>query len=234
MTLRSFAIGAAVALVWIGAAAAQSVAPSPSTLNAATSLPAPADAQEVITRMLARNAGLETYTVRVHVHLHTAIPFYSPTLEGTAYYKRPGSFAVVFDRVPSYMKSVQQLFTDVGDPTGWEKDSNIKLRGTEELDGKPMLVLVLTKKIYSDQIKDTIAYVDPTNYELPEMDFHYTNGQSIVMKQTYRNENGYDVVVEQHVDGNRRIRATGEAQYETYQTNVAVNDAVFNPQQQQQ
>lgn len=232
MTLRGFAVGAVVALAWIGAAAAQSVEPSPSTLNAATSLPAPTDAQEVITRMLARNAGLESYTVRVHVHMRTAIPFYSPNLVGTAYYKRPDNFAVVFDRVPGYMKSVQELFTDVGDPTGWEKDSNIKLRGTEDLNGKPMLVLVLTKKIYSDQIKDTVVYVDPTNYELPEMDFHYTNGQSIVMKQTYRNENGFDVVVQQHVDGNRRIRATGDAAYDTYQTNVAVSDSVFTQQQQ--
>jgi len=207
MTFRGFAIGAVVALVWIGAAAAQSISPSPSTLTA-TALPAPTDAQEVITRMLARNAGLESYAVRVHVHMHTAIPFYSPNLDGTAYYKRPDSFAVRFDRVPGYMKSVQDLFTNVGDPSGWEKDSNIKLAGTQELNGKPMLVLVLTKKIYSDQIKDTVAYVDPTNYELAEMDFHYTNGQSIVMTQTYHAENGYDVVVAQHVEGNRRIRAT--------------------------
>ena len=233
MTLRGFAIGVGVALAWIGAAAAQSVMPaqSPSELNPATALPAPADAQDVITRMLARNAGLESYQVRVHVHMRTSIPFYSPNLDGTAYFKRPDSFAVRFDRVPGYMKSVQDLFTNVGDPSGWEKDSNIRLAGTQELDGKPMLVLVLTKKIYSDQIKDTIAYVDPTNYELPEMDFHYTNGQSIVMKQYYSNENGYDVVVKQHVDGNRRIRATGDAQYETYQTNVAVNDAVFSEAQ---
>jgi outer membrane lipoprotein-sorting protein len=228
MTLRGFATGAVVALAWIGAAAAQSVAPSPSTLNEATSLPAPTDAQEVITRMLARNAGLESYTVRVHVHLHTAIPFYSPNLEGTAYYKRPGNFAVIFDRVPGYMKSVQELFTDVGDPTGWEKDSNITLRGTEEVDGKPMLVLVLTKKIYSDQIKDTTVYVDPATYELDEMDWHYTNGGAIVMTQTYREENGYSVVATQHVDIRYRVHATGDSQYSTYQTNVAVNDAVFN------
>jgi hypothetical protein len=233
MTPHGFAVGAVVALVWIGAAAAQSVAPSPSGLNAATALPAPSDAQDVITRMLARNAGLESYEVRVHVHMHTSIPFYSPNLDGTAYYKRPDDFAVRFDRVPGYMRSVQELFTNVGDPSGWEKDSNIVLAGTQELNGKPMLVLVLTKKIYSDQIKDTVAYVDPANYELPEMDFHYTNGQSIVMKQYYREENGYDVVVAQHVEGNRRIRATGDAQYDTYQTNVAVSDSVFNQQQQQ-
>ncbi len=231
MTLRSFGVGAVVAVVWIGAAAAQSVEPSPTALNSATALPAPTDAQEVITRMLARNAGLQSYQVRVHVQMHTSIPFYSPVLDGTAYYRRPDDFAVRFDRVPGYMKSVQDLFTNVGDPSGWERDSNITLDGTQDLNGKPMLVLVLTKKIYSDQIKDTVVYVDPTNYELPEMDFHYTNGQSIVMKQYYREENGYDVVAAQHVDGNRRIRATGDAQYGPYQTNIAVSESVFNQQQ---
>jgi hypothetical protein len=230
MTLRNFGIATIVALVWIGFAAAQSVAPSPSpsTLNAATALPAPTDAQDVITRMLARNAGLESYTVRVHVHMRTAIPFYSPKLDGTAYYKRPDSFALVFDRVPSYGRSFQKLFDDVGDPTGWEKDSNIKFAGTQDLNGKPMLVLVLTKKIYSDQIKDTTVYVDPATYELDEMDWHYTNGGAIVMTQTYREENGYSVVATQHVDIRYRVHATGDSQYSTYQTNVAVNDAVFN------
>lgn len=232
MTLRGFATAAVVALAWIGAAAAQSVAPSPSTLNAATSLPAPTDAQEVITRMLARNAGLETYTVRVHVHMRTEIPFYSPKLDGTAYYKRPGSFVLVFDRVPSYGKGFQRLFDDVGDPTGWQKDSNVRFAGTQDLDGKPMLVLVLTKKIYSDQIKDTTVYVDPATYQLDEMDWHYTNGGTIVMKQFYRDEHGYSVVAGQHVDIRYRVRATGDSQYGAYQTNVAVNDSVFSQQQQ--
>jgi outer membrane lipoprotein-sorting protein len=231
VTLRGFGIGAVVALVWIGAAAAQSVEPSPSSLNEATALPAPSDAQDVMARMLARNAGLESYTVRVHVHMRTAIPFYSPNLDGTAYYKRPDDFALVFDRVPSYGRGFQRLFDDVGDPTGWEKDSNIRFAGTQNLNGKPMLVLVLTKKIYSDQLKDTTVYVDPATYELVEMDWHYTNGGTIVMKQTYREENGYSVVGAQHVDIHYRVRASGDSQYDNYQTNVAVSDSVFNQQQ---
>jgi hypothetical protein len=229
VTLRRFAVAAIVALVWIGAAAAQSVVPSPSPLNA-TAFPAPTGAQEVITRMLARNAGLESYTVRVHVHLRTAIPFYSPKLDGTAYYKRPDSFALVFDRVPTYGKGFQKLFDDVGDPTGWQKDSNIAFAGTQALNGKPMLVLVLTKKIYSDQLKNTTVYVDPATYELVEMDWHYTNGDVIVMTQSYREEDGFSVVASQHVDIHRRVHAIGDSQYGPYQTNVAVSDAVFKKQ----
>jgi hypothetical protein len=216
MMFRPIAVTALLALFATAGVSAQSVSP------------APADAQAVIARMLARNAGLQSYTVRVHVHMRTAIPFYSPNLDGTAYYKRPDNFAVVFDRVPSYGKGFQKLFDDVGDPTAWEKDSNIKLQGMGQLEGHPMLVLVLTKKIYSDQIKDTVVYVDPTTYELPEMDWHYTNGGTIVMKQYYSMENGFTVVSRQHVEIHYRVRATGDSQYGPYQTNVAVNDAVFD------
>jgi len=219
---------AAMAGASVGAVA-QNTAPS-ATIAPASVQSAPQDANAVIARMLSRNAGLASYTVRVHVHMRTAIPFYSPNLDGTAYFKRPDSFALVFDRVPSYAKGFQKLFDDVGDPTGWEKDSNIKLQGMGQLGGKPMIVLVLTKKIYSDQIKDTTVYVDPDTYELTEMDWHYTNGGSITMKQSYREENGFSVVSQQHVDIRYRVHATGDSQYEPYQTNVAVSDAVFTKQ----
>jgi len=181
----------------------------------------------VLERMEARNAALTSYRVRVHVDMHTSVPFYSPKLDGTAYYKSPGDFALVFDSVPGYAKGFQRLFDDVGDPTGWEKDSNIAFRGETQHDGHPMLVLDMTKKIHSDQLTDAVAYVDPQTYQLAEMDWHYTNGQSVVMKQTYANQNGFSLVVRQHVEGNRRIRFWGDAQYETYETNVPIDDKVF-------
>jgi len=194
---------------------------------APTATAAATSAQDVLAKMTARNAGLNSYAVRVYVHMHTSIPFYSPNLDGTTYFKRPDNFAVVFDRVPGYLKSFQKLFDDIGDPTGWEKDSNIALAGSAVIDGRSLLKLVMTKKIYSDQIKDTIAYVDPNSYEVAEMRWEYTNGQAIVMKQYFQTENGFSVVTRQDVDGNRRIHATGEAQYETYKTNVPVADSVF-------
>lgn len=191
----------------------------------------PADAHDVIERMIASNAGLASYSARVHVQTRTNIPFYAPTLDGTAYYKRPGSFAVVFDRVPGYLKGFQQIFTDVGDPAQWEHDWNIRLAGTAPVDGRPMLQLVMTKKIYSDQIANALVYVDPDTYDVAEMDWHYTNGDSIVMKQYYTDEGGFRLVARQHVDAHRRmLRGTADSVYDAYQTNVALNDAVFAKQ----
>jgi hypothetical protein len=50
------------------------------------------------------------------------------------------------------------------------------------------------------------------------------------MKQYYGTENGFSVVVRQHFEGRRRIGFTGDSTYDSYQTNVAVNEAVFAQQ----
>lgn len=233
MMLRAFALAAAVAGASVGAVAAQSTAPMGASAGNAPNA-APANAQDVVARMLARNAGLQSYTAHVHVIARPSIPLCRLRTDGTAYYKRPGSFAVVLNPISglcaSSLKDIQKLSTDVGNPVGWETDWNIALNGTAQIDNKPAIVLLLTKKIHSDQIKDTTVYVDPQTYELIEMDWHYTNGDAIAMKQYYGTEDGFSVVVRQHFEGRRRIGFTGDSTYDSYQTNVAVNDAVFTKQ----
>ncbi len=51
-----------------------------------------------------------------------------------------------------------------------------------------MLALRMTKKVRSDQIKDTIAYVDPSDYQVMRLDYHYTDGGTITMTQTFRQQ----------------------------------------------
>ncbi len=189
---------------------------------------APTSVREVLERMIARNDGLNSYTARVHVKLRMlSFPYFAPSLDGTSYYKRPDKSEIVFDRVPGYAKGFQRLFNDVDDPMGWQKDENVALRGMGSLNGRPMIVLTLTKKIHSDQIDHATVYVDPVTYELPQMEWHYTNGGTIVMKQYYQVENGFSVIGRQHVDIGYRVRAVGDAQYEPYKMNVPVDDTVF-------
>ena len=215
-TKRFVAILAAVAFMATAPAFAQS--PSPATLNAA----------EVIKRVNARNPALQTFQTRMHVQVRmTSFPFLSPHLDGTAYYKRAGNYEIVFDKVPFYAKGIDKLFADIADPSGWVADSNIVYRGIQTVGGKPYLVLRMTKKIYSDQIKDTIAYVDPTTYGIARMDWHYLNGGSIVMTQTYRNEAGYNFVSSQHADIHYRVRAVADSGFDRYKTNVPLADSVF-------
>lgn len=188
---------------------------------------APRNAAEVIQRINARNSSLNSFQARVHVQVHMlSFPWFSPHLDGTAYYKRPANYEVVFDRAPSYMRGFDKLFADIDDPRGWEKDSNIAYAGIRTVGGRQLLALSMTKRIYSDQIKETIAFVDPATYAIVRMEWHYFKG-TITMTQAYRNERGYSVIASQHVDVQYRVRAVADSTFDPYQTNVPVSDSVF-------
>ncbi len=187
------------------------------------------DAHSIIEKMADRNPSLSSYRAPVHVDVHMLnFPFLSPKLEGTSYFKRPSNYEVVFTKVPSYAKGFEKLFNDVGDPASWEKDQNVTFNGTQQLDGRSMLVLTMTKKIHSTILDHTVAYVDPQTYELWRMEWHYTSGGTIAMRQWYRSEGPFSVLSQQHADINiPHVHAVADSQYGTYQTNVGVDDSVF-------
>lgn len=194
---------------------------------APASNPAPRNAADVIARIKARNASLNSFQARMHVQVHMlSFPWLSPHLDGTAYYKRPANYEVVFDHAPSYMKGFDKLFADVDDPLGWEKDSKIVYTGTRTVGGRQYLILNMTKKIYSDQIKETVAFVDPNTYAIARMEWHYFKG-TITMTQAYRNEGGYSLIASQHVDVQYRVHAVADSSFDPYKTNVPVADSVF-------
>lgn len=195
--------------------------------------PAPASAAagpaQILAEIGARNPSLQSYQARVHVNVHMkTFPWLSPQLDGTSYFKRPDSYEVIFDRVPSYAHGINKLFGDIDDVAAWEKDSNITYAGTQIVNGHPMYALRMTKKIYSDQIADTVAYIDPATFQVLRMDWHYRNGGSITMTQTYRQQGQFNVVATQHADIQiPHVHAVADATFGRYQTNVALSDAVF-------
>ena len=184
----------------------------------------PRDAHAVIERMIATNPTLVSYRARVHIAIHMLnFPYLSPQLDGTSYYKRPGAYEVVFDRVPFYMKGFSRLFEDVGDAATWEREQNVVLLGTREGDGRPLLLLRMTKKIHSDILDHTLAYVDAASYTLEQMEWYYTSGGKITMSEQYRLEGNYWVLSQQHaIIRMPYVRAVADAVYGTYQTNVPI------------
>jgi outer membrane lipoprotein-sorting protein len=186
-------------------------------------------ANAVLAGISARNPSLQSYQARVHVNVHMLnFPWLSPQLDGTSYFKRPASYEVVFDRVPSYAHGINKLFGDIDDVAAWEKDWNIVYDGVTMVDRRPLYALRMTKKIYSDQIADTVAYVDPSTYQVVRMDWHYRNGGIITMTQAYRQQGQYNIVASQHADIHiPHVHAVADATYGAYQTNVAVSDTVF-------
>lgn len=198
-------------------------------LTPALAAPAPVSVGAILAGITARNPSLESFQARVHVDVHMrSFPWLSPQLDGTSYFKRPDSYEVVFDRVPSYAHGINKLFGDLDDVAAWVKDSNIAYAGLKTIGGRPLYELRMTKKIYSDQIADTIAYVDPASYQVVRMDFDYRNGGTITMTQSYRQQGQYNVVASQHADIHiPHVSAVADARFGQYQTNVAVSDRVF-------
>jgi hypothetical protein len=183
----------------------------------------------VVGRMIARNPSLQSFRSRVHVNVRLlSFPFLAPKLAGTSYFKRPDNYVVDFDRVPGYAKGFSKLFNDVGDPAAWSKDSNLAIDAQTSLDGRPAIVLRMTKKIPSSILAYTLAFVDPQSYDLERMEWHYASGGTIVMTQTYRKQGDFDVISSQHADIQiPHIHAVADSTYGPYETNVAFADAVF-------
>jgi hypothetical protein len=186
--------------------------------------PGPSDAHAIIQRMSDRNPTLRSYRARVHVDIRMlSFPYLAPKLDGTSYYRRPDFFEVVFDRMPSYARGFQRMFNDVGNPGAWEKNQFVWVDGMASLDGRPAIVLRMTKKIHSDILDHTLVYVDPTSYALLQMEWYYTNGGKITMSQQYRTEGDYTVLSQQHATITIPfVHAVADAAYATYQTNVPI------------
>jgi hypothetical protein len=181
------------------------------------------DARTVLQHMIDRNPSLMSYRARVHVDVRMlSFPYFAPKLDGTSYYKRPDTYEVVFDRVPSYARGFQKLFDDIGDAAAWERDQKISLDGLQMMNGRPTYVLRLTKRIHSDILDHTLAYVDSASYALMRMEWYYTSGGKITMSQQYAREGQYWVPSSQHADINiPHVHAVADASYNAYQTNVS-------------
>ena len=212
-TGRTRARFAAIAAVLLAVAAGTAV-------GSAVEAPEPAD---IVQHVVDANPSLRSYEARVHVDVHlVALPFVSPKLDGTTYFKRPDNFEVVFDSVPSYAKGFERLYSDIGDPTGWEKRFNMTVTGEKDVDGHRDLVLRLVQKV-----RGMIA-VDPSSWRIDEMEWHYYNGGVISMTQEFTTLNGLNVLSTQHASIRiPHVHATAVASYSDYKTNVAIDDSVF-------
>jgi hypothetical protein len=194
-------------------------------------LSAPADARAVVERMADRNPTLRSYRARVHVDIRMLnFPWLAPKLDGTSYFQQPDFYVVVFDRMPSYARGFQRIFDDVGNPRAWEKDENISVDGITLLAGRPAIVLRMTKKIHSDILDHTLAYVDLSDYALVQMEWYYVSGGKITMSQQYRTQGPYSVLAQQHSTIDiPHVHAVADATYGTYETNVPIAMGTGSP-----
>ena len=200
--------------------------------GAEPSRPSPAitDAHAVIENMAARNRSLQSFQAQLHVTGHlTSFPFVGGKLDGTYLFKRPGSYQVAFDHSSRWGDAIKNLVLEVGDPESWEATRNVTIDPeTQTPDGRSVIFLRITAKVDSDQLDYALATIDRTTYDLTEMQWHYRDGATVLLTQTYDSTGQYRFVKSQHAEVHAHgIRAVADATYTDYETNVQLDDNMF-------
>lgn len=225
-SLKAAAIAAVVGLfAAIGPAFAQNVEPA-----------AALEPTAIIAKVVEKNPSLASYQSHVHVDVHVRkglsiftplANLAAPKLDGKTYFKRPNNYEVVFESVPSYAKGFEKMYTDIGDPSNWEKRFAIKVVGERTVNGHTDIELKLVQRVRG-MIDHESVLVDPAAWQIDAMEYHYYNGGTIVMTQKYREEGNFVVLASQTATIDiPHISATAYASYTDYHTNVAVDDSVF-------
>src|ERR1700730_6843485 len=75
---------------------------------------------EVIQRVVAQNASLQSYTARIafDINLHAFVAIH-PTLHATYYFKRPDKAELDFDTVPALAQQFEHLYASLASPDAW-------------------------------------------------------------------------------------------------------------------
>jgi hypothetical protein len=212
-----------------GAIAALVAAGTASPVNAAgPAEPEMIDPAVILARVIERNPSLSSYQGRLHVDIRLiSFPFIRQHLDATTYYKRPSNYEVVFDKLPSYARGFEKLYTDIGDPANWEKRFVITHAGDAVFNNHRDIALRLVQRVRGMIDHETVL-IDPATWTIEQIRYDYYNGGSITMSQTFQRVGAYSLLVSQRADiAIPHVRAVAYGTYSDYQTNVAVSDAVF-------
>ncbi len=200
---------------------------------AGPSAPARADTTDtdpaaILARVMQRNPALSSYQSRLHVDIRLiSFPYISQHLEGSTYFKRPANYEVVFDRVPSYAKGFEKLYSDVGDPANWDQRFAITYAGREQFENRSDIALHMVQRVRGMIDHETVL-IDPAGWTIDRIRYDYYNGGVITMTQHFTVLGGNTMLSSQlaeiHIP---HVRAVANGTYTDYQTNVAISDSVF-------
>ena len=164
----------------------------------------------------------------MHVDIRLiSFPFIRQQLDATTYYRRPANYEVVFDKLPSYARGFEKLYTDIGDPSNWDKRFVITPAGETTFAGHRVIALRLVQRVRGMIDHETVL-IDPATWSIDQIRYDYYNGGVITMSQSFQNVGGNLLLASQRADiAIPHVRAVAYGTYGSYQTNVAVDSTVF-------
>ncbi len=186
------------------------------------------DPHALIADVIAQDAIVASYRAHVSVDFKLrSFPYISQHLDGTTYYKRPDNFEVVFENVPSYAKGFDKLYSDIDDPSSWERRFEMSLVGRRKVSGHDDVVVRLVQRVRGMIDHEDVA-IDPERAHIDSMQWFYYNGGTISMTQSFEKVGGFDVLASQHATIHIPfVHAAADAAYTGYETGVPIDDAVF-------
>jgi hypothetical protein len=186
------------------------------------------DVSLILERVIERNPELTSFQGRMHVDVRLiSFPFLREHLDATTYYKRPSNYEVVFDHVPGYARGFEKLYTEVGDPSNWSKRFAITYQGEVAYKNRLDLQLHMVQRVRGMIDHETVL-IDPAQFTIDQIRYDYYNGGHITMSQEFRQVGDYLLLSTQSAEiAIPHVHAVADGRYDGYQTNVAVDDAVF-------
>jgi hypothetical protein len=186
------------------------------------------DVGTILARVMERNPNLSSYQSRLHVDVRLfSFPYIGQHLDGSTYFKRPASYEVVFDHVPSYARGFEKLYSDVGDPAKWDQRFVISYQGQAAFENRTDIVLHMVQRVRGMIDHETVM-IDPNAWTIDQIRYDYYNGGVITMTQHFATVGGYTMLSAQTADIKiPHVRAVANGTYTDYQTNVAISDSVF-------
>ena len=184
--------------------------------------------EDLVRSVIAQNAEMQSYQAQVSVDFKLrSFPYVSQHLDGTTYFKRPDNFEVVFQKVPSYAKGFDKLYSDIDDPTSWAKRFDLSFAGTRSVEGHHDVIVRLVQKVRGQIDHEDVA-IDPIARRIDAMSWSYYNGGTISMTQEFQRVGPFTVLAQQHATIKIPfVHASADAVYRNYRTNVAIDDSVF-------
>jgi hypothetical protein len=182
----------------------------------------------ILERVMERNPNLSSYQSRLHVDIRmVSFPFIGQHLDGSTYFKRPANYEVVFDRVPSYAKGFEKLYSDVGDPSNWARRFVVSYIGEQPFENRTDIALHMVQRVRGMIDHETVL-IDPNAWTIDQIRYDYYNGGAITMTQHFSDIGGYTMLSSQTAEIKiPHVRAIARGTYTDYQTNVAISDDVF-------
>ena len=189
---------------------------------------APETPQTLIANVIAQDADVSSYRAHVSVDFRLrSFPYISQHLDGTTYYKRPDNFEVVFSNVPSYAKGFDKLYSDIDDPSSWDRRFAMSLVGQRKVAGHDDIVIRLVQKVRGMIDHEDVA-IDPERSHIDSMEWYYYNGGVITMSQVFERIGEHDVLAAQHATIRIPfVHAAADAAYTQYETGIPIDDAIF-------